>query len=244
MLNFRIEPFEFARRPLGWRRDQTEDPSHQIHNVNDNTIIHVIDDSRAVCNSLSALLLNEGYSVRCHQSARTFLDTVREGEKGCVVTDVLMPDMSGLDLLAKVKERGISLPIIIVTGYANVSLAMQAMKMGAANFLEKPFDPNILLACVRGTVERKDNEAAREAEAQSMQSRLATLTEQEKDVLTGLSYGKSNKMIAHELGISIAAAEVYRANVMLKTQANSLVELMRMLLVVQQQGYAKPLHEQ
>ena len=197
------------------------------------TIIHIIDDDSAMRESLSLMLRTEGYTVRTHESAQTFLDAVGQDESGCVVTDVRMPEISGIDLLTmKMKERRVSMPIIVITGHADIQLAVQAMKEGAFDFLEKPFDGDALLASVRKALIRSNDEHARDPEMRIIQSRLAKLTPRENEVLAGLLKGQHNKIIAGELGIGLRTVEAHRASVMAKMRAGSLSELVRMALVI------------
>ena len=200
----------------------------------DNSMVCIVDDDQAVLAALTFLLTAEGYAVRAHESARTFLDMIRQDDCGCLVTDVRMPGMSGLDLLAKMKERRISMPVIVITAHGDVPLAVAAMKQGAKNFFEKPFDGDALLDSVRAALARGESGPAPDAETQGIKERFATLSKREKDVLAGLLNGHPNKTIAYELGISARTIEVHRANVMAKTQASSLAELVRMALVVLQ----------
>ncbi len=194
--------------------------------------IHVIDDDPAIRNSLSLLLTTEGHEVRTHESAQSFLEAIGEGENGCVVTVVRMPGLSGLDLIETMRKRHISMPIIVITGHADIPLAVQAMKQGAVDFLEKPFDEDALLASIQQVLRCKNNDTARKAKVQSILSKLATLTRRENEVLAGLLKGQSNKVIAHELYISVRTVEVHRAMVMAKMEARSLPELVRIALVV------------
>jgi len=197
----------------------------------DNSTVCIVDDDRAVLAALTSLLTAEGYAVRAHESARTFLDMIQQDDCGCLVTDVRMPEMSGLDLLAEMKERRVSMPVIVITAHGDVPLAVAAMKQGASNFFEKPFDGDALLDSVRAALTREEGEPAPDAGTQMIKERFATLSKREEEVLAGLLKGQSNKIIAHELGLSMRTVEVHRANVMAKTQATSLAELVRMALV-------------
>jgi two-component system response regulator FixJ len=194
--------------------------------------VYIIDDESAICDALSLMLTTEGYTVRTYASAGTFLDMIRQDEGGCVVTDVRMPEISGLDLLAAMKERCISMPIIVMTAHADVQVAVQAMKRGAFDFLEKPFDGDALLSSVRNALMHQDDESARGAETRMLQDRLTKLTSREREVLVGLLKGQQNKVIAAELGIGVRTIEAHRASVMTKMHAGSLSELLRMALVI------------
>jgi len=145
---------------------------------------------------------------------------------------VRMPGMSGIDLLRRLRELKIEVPVIVITGHGDVPLAVEAMKAGAADFLEKPFDDEVLLASVRSALKRRDGETKRQAERGQIESKLAALSNRERDVLGGLVAGRANKQIAFDLGISPRTVEIYRANLMNKMQAGSLSELVRMALVV------------
>lgn len=198
--------------------------------MSDDATIHVIDDDSAVRDSLTLLLATEGFRVKTHENARDFLGFVEPCEAGCVVTDARMPEMSGIELMEMMKARNMSFPVVVITAYADVSLAVQAMKLGAFDFLEKPFDNDALLACVRLALAYEREEQFRAAETQTIQARLSTLTAREGEVLTKLLHGLPNKVIGRELGISVRTVEVHRANVMLKMNAGSLSELVRMSL--------------
>ena len=197
----------------------------------DNSTVCIVDDDQAVLSSLRFLLTAEGYAVRAHESARKFLDMIERDDCGCLVTDVRMPEMSGLDLLAEMKERQVSMPVIVITAHGDVPLAIAAMKQGAENFLEKPFDNDALLDSVRAALTREENEAAHDTETRMIKERFATLSKREKEVLAGLLDGQANKTIAYDLGISARTIEVHRANTMKKLQATSLAELVKMALV-------------
>ncbi len=194
----------------------------------DNSTVYVVDDDQAVLAALAFLLTAEGYAVRAHESARTFLDMIQQDACGCLVTDVRMPGMSGLDLLEKMKERRVSMPVIVITAHGDVPLAVAAMKQGAKNFLEKPFDDDALLDSIRAALAREESESASDADTQMINERFAILSKRENEVLAYLLNGLSNKTIAQELDLSMRTVEVHRANLMKKTQATSLVELVKM----------------
>lgn len=192
--------------------------------------IHVIDDDPAVRDSLTLLLSAEGFRVRAHDSARHFLGYFEPDESACVVTDARMPEMTGIELMETMKARRMSLPVVVMTAYADVALAVSAMKQGAFDFLEKPFDNDALITCLRLALAHEQEDMYRSAETHSIQARLSSLTAREGEVLSRLLNGLPNKVIGRELGISVRTVEVHRANVMLKMNAGSLSELVRMSL--------------
>lgn len=194
-------------------------------------LVHLIDDDDALRASLSFLLRTAGVPHRTYESAITFLEALGPGLDGCVVTDVRMPEMNGIDLVRRLKERGSQLPVIVITGHGDVPLAVEAMKAGVVDFLEKPFDDEALLSAVRTALAARDAQTQVSDEAKRFDALLATLSPRETEVLQGVLAGKQNKVIAHELGISIRTVEVYRANVMSKTGVGGLSELVRMALL-------------
>ena len=194
-------------------------------------VVHVIDDDDALRDSLSFLLKTAKLDVHAYESATAFLNALPTTSAGCVVTDVRMPDLSGLDLLRKLRERGVSMPVIVMTGHGDVPLAVEAMKLGAVDFFEKPFDDEVLLAAVRTALGKWEKGARAEAEHADLHARLEMLSAREREVLGGLVAGLPNKTIAYDLGISPRTVEIYRANVMTKMKAGSLSELVRMALV-------------
>lgn len=193
-------------------------------------IVHVIDDDEALRDSLTFLLRAADLEVMSHASAAAFLDLLPLTGLTCIITDVRMPGLSGIDLLRRVRELGIEVPVIVITGHGDVPLAVEAMKIGASDFLEKPFDDELLLASVRSALERHDGATKRSAERAQIENKLAALSNRERDVLGGLVAGRANKQIAFDLGISPRTVEIYRANLMNKMQAGSLSELVRMAL--------------
>jgi two-component system response regulator FixJ len=199
--------------------------------MSSSNLVHVIDDDDAVRESLGFLLRAAKIDVRTYESATAFLERLAGGGEGCVVTDVRMPGMSGVDLLRQLKSRGSSMPVIVITGHGDIQLAVEAMKIGAADFLEKPFDDEVLLASVRLALGRLGKDAQREGERAELNHRIAALSAREREVLEGLVAGKPNKIIAFDLGISPRTVEIYRANVMTKMNAGSLSELVRMALL-------------
>ncbi|MEH3065115.1 MAG: response regulator FixJ [Methylobacterium radiotolerans] len=195
--------------------------------------VHIVDDDLAVRQALAFLLATDGLTVRVHDSATAFLAAEPE-RVGCVVTDVRMPGIDGVELLHRLRQRGSLPPVIVMTGHADVALAVAAMKAGAVDFIEKPFDDEVLLASIRSALARSDRTAKRASERDAVRARLAELTERERQVLDGLIAGKANKVIGLDLGISPRTVEIYRANVMSKLQAGSLSELVRMALIAGQ----------
>lgn len=193
-------------------------------------VIHIIDDDEAVRESLGFLLDTAGFDVRSYESAPSFLKQLPAAEPGCVITDVRMPDMTGLELVKRLSDLGASLPVIVITGHGDVPLAVEAMKAGVVDFIEKPFDDQTILAALNAALTRHADGGERDAERAAMTQRLAGLSSRERQVLIGLVAGQANKVIAQELGISPRTVEVYRANVMTKMQAASLSELVRMAL--------------
>ena len=197
----------------------------------ENKLVHVIDDDDAVRSSLEFLLRTAKIDVRTYESATAFLSQLKADERGCIVTDVRMPEMSGIELLRRLKEMSLDLPVIVITGHGDVSLAVEAMKAGALDFLEKPFEDERVLAAIGSAFEREREEGARAAERTRIREKLAQLSQREREVLDGLVAGAPNKTIAFDLGISARTVEVYRANVMTKMEAKSLSELVRMAII-------------
>jgi len=194
-------------------------------------LVHVIDDDEAVRDSLAFLLRSARMDVRTYDGASAFLAALSEVSGGCIVTDVRMPEISGVDLLRRLRELKVAIPVVVITGHGDVQLAVEAMKIGAADFIEKPFDDEVLLAAVKSAVDRSQKNAQQEAERASLLEKLASLSSREREVLEGLVAGKPNKIIAFDLGISPRTVEIYRANVMTKTGAGSLSDLVRMALL-------------
>lgn len=194
-------------------------------------LVHVIDDDEAVRVSLAFLLEMADLPARTYDSAQAFLDVVPAIQSGCIVTDVRMPGMSGLDLVNRLKVLGVVLPVIVITGHADVPLAVEAMRAGVADFLEKPFDDTTLVASIRAALDLQVKAARQTTEREGFEQMLATLSGREREVLQGVLAGKLNKTIAFELGISPRTVEVYRANVMSKTGAHGLSELVRIAML-------------
>jgi two-component system response regulator FixJ len=194
-------------------------------------VIYVIDDDEAVRQSIEFLLKTVGIAVHSFESARAFFDVLPDIDGGCIVTDVRMPEITGIDLLRRVREMKPDLPVILITGHGDVPLAVESMKLGAADFLEKPFDDDLLIAAVRSALNQGADAAKRNAEIADINEKLAGLSNRERQVLEGLVAGKPNKVIAFDLGISPRTVEIYRANLMTKMAANSLSDLVRMAML-------------
>jgi two-component system, LuxR family, response regulator FixJ len=194
-------------------------------------LVHIIDDDEAVRQSLAFLLGTARIRVRTYESAPAFLSALPGISSGCIITDVRMAEMSGIDLLRRLKEQKVAMPVIVITGHGDVQLAVEAMKIGAVDFIEKPFDDETLLAAVRSALSRAQMDTKQDTERAKLVEKLATLSQRERDVLGGLVAGKANKVIAFDLGISPRTVEIYRANLMTKTGAGSLSHLVRMALL-------------
>jgi len=198
--------------------------------MSNKTIIHVIDDDAAMRDSLAFLLDVNGYQPEVHESANAFLSAATAKTPACVVSDIRMPGMSGIELVRKLKSTGAVCPVILITGHGDVALAVEAMKAGASDFIEKPFDDSALLGAIRVALETPPHTGGGSEAKSEAEARLAGLSPRERDVLQGLVAGKINKVIAHDLNISPRTVEVYRANLMAKTGAHSMSELMRIAL--------------
>jgi two-component system response regulator FixJ len=190
--------------------------------------VFVVDDDAAIRDSLDALLSADGYAVHCFASAREFLENCDRRAVGCLLLDVNMPEMDGLALQERVVAEWPHLAVVVVTGHADVQIAVRAMKAGAVDFVEKPFDRTVLAEIVRQAVERSKTAAAERAQSDESLARLALLSTREREVLEGLVAGLPNKTIAYDLEISPRTVEIYRARLMDKMQAKSLPELVRM----------------
>ena len=194
-------------------------------------IVHVIDDDDAVRESLEFALQAAQLGVRTYASASDFLQSLPLSQAGCIITDVRMPEITGIGLLQRLQALGIEIPVIVITGHGDVPLAVEAMKLGALDFFEKPFDNDALLAAVRAALDRQESESSRSLELKAIRERHEKLSPRERDVLQGLVAGNPNKTIAFDLGISPRTVEIYRANVMTKMEASSLSDLVRMAIV-------------
>jgi two-component system response regulator FixJ len=194
-------------------------------------VIHLIDDDDGVRKSLAFSLTAAGLAVRTYESAVAFLEALPGLQPGCIVSDIRMPGIDGLELQRRLNEFRISLPVIIMTGHGDVGLAVEAMKAGAVDFIEKPFDDDVLLSAISVAIDRYDRTGRREMEIAQIRAKLESLSAREREVLQGLVAGHQNKTIAYDLKLSARTVEVHRANVMTKMGANSLSDLVRMALI-------------
>ena len=193
--------------------------------------VYVVDDDPAMRSSLRWLIESVGLIVRTCASAQEFLRTYQPTDRGCLVLDVRMPGMSGLDLQAELAKRQIYIPILIITGYAEVPLAVRAMKAGAFDFIEKPFSDQTLLDRIRAAVAQDEVSRRRRATRQDVEKRLRLLTTREQEVLNGVVTGKSNKQIAATMQLSTKTVEVHRSHVMEKVKADNLADLIRLWML-------------
>jgi RNA polymerase sigma factor (sigma-70 family) len=198
--------------------------------------VFVVDDDQAMRGSLQWLIESVGMKVQTYESAQAFLDAYYPGRAGCLLLDVRMPGMSGLELQEYLVRREIRLPVIIITGHGDVSMAVKAMKAGAVDFIEKPFDDEELLNSIRNAVQHDEKRRALRARRADIAARMAELTPREHEVMAMVTDGKSNKEIATSLGVSAKTVEVHRARVMDKMRADSLAELVRLALIVRGEG--------
>lgn len=199
-------------------------------------VVHIVDDDDSVRRSVSFMLKTSGHRVHQYASGDELLKQAKSLEPGCILLDIRMPGMDGLEVQQALQERGVSLPVIIMTGHGDVPLSVRAMKAGAIDFIEKPFAKDLLLSAVEeglATLRRSDSARDRSKDAAV---RLQVLTPRERDVLDGLAQGLPNKTIAYDLGISPRTVEIHRANVMAKLEVRSLSEALRLAFAVQEQS--------
>ncbi len=190
-------------------------------------LIHIVDDEESIRRSAGFMLKTSGFMVLTYASGVEFLKDVRHAEPGCILLDVRMPDMDGLEVQRELSERGIAMPVIVLTGHGDVTIAVRAMKAGAVDFIEKPFEKAVLLAAIEAGFERFEDSHAKAARAADAAVLVARLTSREQDVLRGLAEGLPNKTIAYDLGISPRTVEVHRANLMTKLGVRSLSDALR-----------------
>ena len=190
-------------------------------------LVYLVDDDDAVRRSAGFMLKTSGFEVEAFASGVEFLKQVKQAEPGCILLDVRMPEMDGLEVQRELKAQGVTMPVIVLTGHGDVNVAVTAMKAGALDFIEKPFEKSVLLSALEegfAQIEQSDGNKTRAAEAET---RLKGLTGREHDVLLGLVKGHPNKTIAYDLGISPRTVEIYRANLMTKLGVHSLSEVLR-----------------
>ena len=198
--------------------------------------VYVIDDDEVLRESVAVLLGGAGIQVQAFASGPEFLAVAPTLKSGCVLTDVRMPEMDGIELQRRLLEMGVDLPILVMTGQADVPTAIKAMKAGAIDFIEKPFAPEALVGAVRAGLEASHRTIRQRAAIDGAKARLADLTPRELEVLDQLVAGHPNKIIAHELGLSPRTVEVHRARIMDKTESKSLSELVQLVLVTRPRG--------
>jgi len=194
------------------------------------TDVYIVDDDEAVRRSLSFLLKTAGIPSHTYASGSSFLAEEASLAVGCMITDLRMPGMDGLELINRLQETGLRHAVIVISGHGDIALAVEAMKAGALDFIEKPFDDAVLLAAVRTALDRGQVGDNQEAKRQCFDGLMATLSRREQEVLRRVVAGLPNKVIAYQLGISARTVEVHRANMMQKTRARSLSDLVRMAL--------------
>jgi two-component system, LuxR family, response regulator FixJ len=202
--------------------------------------VHIVDDDDAVRRSVAFMLKHEGYKIENHVSGVAFLKAAKTAERGAVLLDIRMPEMDGLEVQQEMIARGIDMPIVVLTGHGDVSIAVKAMRAGAVNFLEKPYEKADLLTALDDAFVRLERGREREMLAGEAQVRIASLTGRERDVLNGLVQGYPNKTIAYDLGISPRTVEIYRANMMEKLRVRSLSEALRIAFIAEEAEVAVP----
>lgn len=195
-----------------------------------NYVVHIVDDEEPVRKSLAFLLTMVGFTVRVHDSATSFLATASNIGKACLVTDLRMPDMSGVELLERLNQQNGMIPAVVITGHGDVPMAVAAMKAGAVDFIEKPFEDEVLVDAIKKAASRLGDSETRVEDVAVLRARLEQLSERERQVMTLVVSGLPNKTIGYNLSISPRTVEVHRANIMSKMQARSLPELVRMAI--------------
>ena len=197
-------------------------------------LVHLVDDDAAIRRSVGFMLKTSGHQVETYESGTELLKNAGKLDQGCILLDIRMPGMDGLEVQKALRDKGVTLPVIIMTGHGDVSLAVQAMKAGAVDFIEKPFEKAVLLSAIEHGVERLRKSAAEFDRADEAAVRLQALTPREREVLDGLAKGLPNKTIAYDLGISPRTVEIHRANVMSKLGVRSLSEALRLAFAAQE----------
>jgi two-component system, LuxR family, response regulator FixJ len=197
-------------------------------------VVHLVDDDEAIRRSVGFMLRTSGFHVRTYESGVELLKAAPNLEPGCILLDIRMPGVDGLEVQAALRDKGVTLPVIIMTGHGDVSLAVQAMKAGAVDFIEKPFEKALLLSAIEHGIDRLRRTAANRDQADEASVRLQALTPREREVLDGLAKGLPNKTIAYDLGISPRTVEIHRANLMTKLDVRSLSEALRIAFAAQE----------
>lgn len=195
--------------------------------MTDKKLIHIVDDEDSIRRSVGFMLKTSGYQTETWNSGQAFLKEVKHAEQGCILLDVRMPEIDGLEVQRTLAERGVTMPVVIMTGHGDISIAIRAMKAGAVDFLEKPFEKVALIAAIEESFRRIADATDASARAADAEKILGVLTPRERDVLEGLAKGLPNKTIAFDLGISPRTVEVHRANVMTKLDVRSLSDALR-----------------
>lgn len=196
-------------------------------------LVHLVDDDEAIRRSVGFALKTSGFQVRSYESGVDLLKAGTSLDPGCILLDIRMPGMDGIEVQSALREKGVTLPVIIMTGHGDVSLAVQAMKAGAVDFIEKPFEKAVLLSAIEHAMERLERSTAKHDRADEAAVKLQALTPREREVLDGLAKGLPNKTIAYDLGISPRTVEIHRANVMTKLGVRSLSEALRIAFAAQ-----------
>lgn len=199
-------------------------------------LVHLVDDDPSVRRSVSFMLKTSGYRVEAYESGDGLLKAAKELVDGCILLDIRMAGRDGLETQETLRKLGVALPIIIMTGHGDISLAVKAMKAGAVDFIEKPFDTDVLLSALDDGFDRLSSKAATGERKKDAQVRLEALTPRERDVLEGLAQGLPNKTIAYDLGISPRTVEIHRANLMTKLGVRSLSEALRIAFAAEGNG--------
>jgi two-component system response regulator FixJ len=201
-------------------------------------LIHLVDDDEAIRRSAGFMLKTSGFRVQSYESGDHLLKSAASLEPGCILLDIRMPGMDGLEVQQALKERGVGLPVVIMTGHGDVTLAVQAMKAGAVDFIEKPFEKAVLLGAIDQAFSRLDRSSEARERAKEAEVQLNGLTPREREVLDGLAQGLPNKTIAYDLGISPRTVEIHRANLMSKLGVKSLSEALRIAFAAQDKAQA------
>lgn len=201
-------------------------------------VVHLVDDDPAVRKSIAFMLKTAGYQVRVYESGLEFLKAAKGAEPGCILLDIRMPAMDGLETQQALLDCGIVFPVIMMTGHGDVPLSVQAMRAGAVDFIEKPFEKSILIAAIEESFSRLGRTAGSQQRASDARNRLQILSPRERQVLNGLADGLPNKTIAYDLGISARTVEIHRANLMAKLEARSLSDVLRLAFLASE--YSEP----